>query len=78
MVSSVDSKQGKLTTLWDPGANMSLITHRAVRRLGLVGKYVTLTLTKVGNSCETVCGKENVVPLYDKSGNEWKVRASLT
>lgn len=52
MVSSVDSKQGKLTTLWEPGANMSLITHRAARRLGLVGKEVTLTLTKVGNSWE--------------------------
>lgn len=75
MVSSVDSKQGKLTTLWDPGANMSLITHRAAHRLGLVGKDVTLTLTKVGNSCETVCSKEYVVPLYDKSGNKRKVRA---
>ena len=75
MVSSVDSKQGKLTTLWDPGANMSLITHRAARRLGLSGKEITLSLTKVGNSCETVCSKEYVVPLYDKTGKVWNVRA---
>lgn len=75
MVSSVDFKQGKLTTLWDPGANISLTTQRAARRLGLVGKEITLTLTKVGNSCQTVCSKEDVVPLYDKSKNEWKVRA---
>lgn len=76
MVSTVNSKQGKLTTLWDPGANMSIITHRAARRLGLVGKEITLTLTKVGKSCGTVCSKEYSVPFYGKSGIEYKIRAS--
>jgi hypothetical protein len=29
MISSVSCKGHSLTTIWDPGANMSLITHKA-------------------------------------------------
>jgi hypothetical protein len=42
--------------------------------LRLAGKEKTLSLTKVGNSCETQCSEEYVVPLYDKAGEVWNVR----
>jgi hypothetical protein len=35
MISSLSYKDHSLTTIWDPGANMSLITHKAARKLGL-------------------------------------------
>ena len=75
MLNKIKSKGGELTTLWDPGANMSLITHSAARRLGLCGKDITLSLTKVGNCSETIPTKEYVVPMYDDSGREWKILA---
>jgi hypothetical protein len=43
--------------------------------LGLAGEEITLSLNKVGNSCETVCSKEYAVPLYEKRGKVWNVRA---
>jgi hypothetical protein len=42
MISSVSCKGHSLTTIWDPGANMSLITHKAARKLGLSGQEITL------------------------------------
>lgn len=57
---------------------MSLNTHRTARLLGLMGKEVTLTLTKVRRFCETVCSKGYFVQLFAKSGNDWKVRACGT
>jgi hypothetical protein len=32
---------------------MSLITHKAARKLGLSGQEITLSVTKVGNVTET-------------------------
>ena len=52
MMSEVKCRQGKLNTLWDPGVNMSLIIHRAARQMGLKGKPITLSMTKVGNTTE--------------------------
>ena len=75
MLSEVNCKQGKLNTLWDPGANMSLITHQAARQMGLKGKPVTLSLTKVGNNSDTIQSQEYIVPLIDKVGQEWKIHA---
>ena len=37
MISEVASEKGPLTVLWDPGANVSLLTHNAANRLGLNG-----------------------------------------
>lgn len=42
MISSVSCKGHSLTTISDPGANMSLITHKAARKLGLSGQEITL------------------------------------
>ncbi|CAC5376409.1 unnamed protein product [Mytilus coruscus] len=58
MISSVQCKDMSLTTLWDPGANMSLITHKTAKRLGLSGQDITLSVTKVGNVTEHVQSKK--------------------
>ncbi|CAC5363778.1 unnamed protein product [Mytilus coruscus] len=65
MISSVQCKDKSLTTLWDPRANMSLITHKTAKRLGLSGQDITLSVTKVGNVTEHVQSKEYVIPLTD-------------
>jgi hypothetical protein len=44
MISSLSYKDHSLTTIWDPGANMSLITHKAARKLGLYGQEITLSV----------------------------------
>lgn len=75
MMSEVKCRQGKLNTLWDPGANMSLITHRAARQMGLKGKPIALSLTKVGNITEKFQSRAYIVPLMDNSGQEWTVHA---
>ena len=74
MVSKVDCQSSKLTALWDPGPNMSIITHRAASKLGLRGKQVTMSVTKVGNITEDIESKEYVVPLRDQSGKVWEVK----
>jgi hypothetical protein len=75
MISSVSCKGHSLTTIWDPGANMSLITHKAARKLGLSGQEITLSVTKVGNVTECVQSKEYILPLTDLSGNTWIIKA---
>ena len=73
MVSEVKCGTKLLAVLWDPGANISLITHYAARKLGLKGKEVALTVTKVGNQSETINTKEYVLPLKDNSGDLWRI-----
>ncbi|CAC5404640.1 unnamed protein product [Mytilus coruscus] len=80
MISSVQCKDMSLTTLWDPGANMSLITHKTAKRLGLSGQDITLSVTKVGNVTEHVQSKEYVIPLtnlrgmtHDEESQQWIV-----
>ncbi|CAC5362063.1 unnamed protein product [Mytilus coruscus] len=75
MISSVQCKDMSLTTLWDPGANMSLITHKTAKRLGLSGQDITLSVTKVGNVTEHVQSKEYVIPLTDLRGKIWTIKA---
>ena len=75
MISSLSYKGHSLTTIWDPGANMSLITHKAARKLGLYGQEITLSVTKVGNVTECVQSKEYILPLTDLSGNTWTIKA---
>ena len=50
MIGDATSGNKKLAVVWDPGANISLVTHRAARRLGLRGKETTLSLIKVGET----------------------------
>ena len=53
---------------------MSLITHRAAAKLGLTGRDVTLSITKVGNVTEWTRSKEYVLPLTDLEGKVWEIR----
>ena len=70
MISEVNKQ---VTVLWDPGANISLITHKAAERLNLKGKDVTLRLTKVGNQLEIANTKEYLLPLTDEDGKIWRI-----
>ena len=75
MISSVQVKGHGTGTLWDPGANTTLITHRAAESLQLRGIDVYLTITKVGNDCHSGPSKEYVVPLTDLHGKIWEIKA---
>ena len=75
MISEVPCKDDKLSTLWDPGSDISLITHRAADRLRLLGQDVTLSVSKVGNVVERLHTKEYIVPLTDKNGHVWQIKA---
>ena len=71
MISEVYSNNTLLTTLWDSGANLPLISKVAAARLGLKVLPVTLSLTKVGNSIEALMSMEYKLPLTDKHGTTW-------
>ena len=71
MVSTVYSGTAPLAVLWDPGANLSLISKLCPSHLGLKGREVTLSITKVGNVTETLSSKEYVIPLIDTTGTNW-------
>ena len=75
MISAVQCKGLDLGTLWDSGANVTLITHRAAEKLNLEGIDVFITITKVGNEEQSCASKEYVVPLTDKRGRTWNIRA---
>ena len=45
---------GKATVLWDGGATLSLITFRKTTELGLTGKEVDLSVTKVGGTTQVI------------------------
>ena len=67
MFSRIPCSQQFLTKLWDPGANMSLITHESAANLGIKGKSINLPITKVGNVTDHVKSKEYIIPLIDKT-----------
>jgi len=46
-VTTGTEKPSKLTTLWDGGATISLITFAKARSIGLVGEPVQLSVVKV-------------------------------
>lgn len=75
MISKVRSKDQQFTTLWDPGSNVTMITHRMAKQLGLKGRNLNLTVTKVGNWTEEFESKEYLVPLTDDQGKIWEVIA---
>ncbi|KAK4304585.1 hypothetical protein Pmani_023464 [Petrolisthes manimaculis] len=52
-----------------------MITHRMADKLGLRGKDVSLTITKVGNSTEQLDSKIYKVPITDLTGTEWTIEA---
>ena len=49
MINKVHSNGHFLTTLWDPGSDITMITFAAAQRLGLRGKDILLTVTGIGN-----------------------------
>ncbi|XP_068229430.1 uncharacterized protein [Palaemon carinicauda] len=74
-ISMVNSKNMPVSVLWDPGADISFITNRMAKKLGLSGKHINLSMIKVGNAVEYHSSNEYCVPLIDKSGKVWNVNA---
>lgn len=77
MFSRIPCRQQFLTTLWDPGANMSLITHESAENLGIKGKNINLSITKVGNVTNHVKSKEYIIPYWKGMACEslWDARS---
>ena len=75
MISKVYSNGHSLTTLWDPGSDITMITFAAAQRLGLRGKDILLNVTGIGNKTRTVNSKEYNIPLTDCKGNSWTIVA---
>ncbi|KAK3896107.1 hypothetical protein Pcinc_000205 [Petrolisthes cinctipes] len=75
MISSAYSNAYPITTLWDPGSDMNLITNRMAKHLGLKGRSISLEVTRVGNVCSKFETLEYNVPLNDCHGNIHNVRA---
>ncbi|XP_043208348.1 uncharacterized protein LOC122373955 isoform X1 [Amphibalanus amphitrite] len=74
-VSYLRCNDRNLIAMWDSGANVSLITHKAASTLNLTGHDTTLTITKVGNETQDYNSKRYVVPLIDANGKQWEVHA---
>lgn len=75
MVSEVRCKDDNLFTLWDPGSNISLISHTTAKRLNMKGIDVTRRISKVGNIIEHLHTKEYIVPLTDVERETWQIKA---
>lgn len=75
MIGHMHSKGQKVATLLDPGSNLTMITHRMANKVGLRGKDVNLTVTKVGHSAEQFDSKVYKVPITDLTGTEWVIEA---
>ena len=74
-IGTVLCKNYSICTLYDSGADLSLITHRLAQHLGLNGRDIELSITKVGNTvelCQSKCYKLTLVDLY---GQEWHIDA---
>ena len=75
VISKLYSNGHPLTTLWDPGSDLTMITLAAAERLGLRGKDFFLTVTGIGNKTRTVNSKEYNIPLTDSEGKTWNIVA---
>nr|XP_027237393.1 uncharacterized protein LOC113828586 [Penaeus vannamei] len=75
VMSFVKNMNMDIPTLWDSGSNISMITHRMARRLGLKGNYINLSVTKIGNESRNLSSKIYKVPLVDAEGNLWEIEA---
>ena len=64
-----------LTTMYDSGSTISLITHKRAQRLGLENVPVTITIKGVGNIPQTAHTKQYTVPLVDNFGNTLFIKA---
>ena len=73
MVNLISLRNQDISTLWDPGANVSLVFQSAAKRLGLQGSDVDLAITKVGNTTDHIKSKEHILPLTDAEGKVWQI-----
>ena len=62
------SNDQKVNVLWDGGATLSLITFRKANELGLEGKHINLSVTKVGGKSEQINSNKYELTLKDKKG----------
>ena len=58
----------QISVLWDSGAQVSLITHKKARELGLSGTSASVTIVKIGNVRETINTRIYEVPIVDSNG----------
>ena len=70
-ISQVKCFGQRITTLWDSGSNVSLITKKAAAELGLKGKLVTLLITKASNVTDVEESMEYTIPLTDLRSQTW-------
>lgn len=75
-ISTVNCGNQSVTVLWDPASDVSLITNRMAKKLGLKGNEISLSVIKVGNTIEHYESKQYCVPLTDKTGKVWNVEAA--
>ncbi|XP_045115478.1 uncharacterized protein LOC123507035 [Portunus trituberculatus] len=74
-VGKVRSGSHTLSTFFDCGSNLTMITYKAARKLGLKGKEISMSLTKVGNQTERIDSWVYTVPLVDSEGTQCTVEA---
>ena len=58
----------EVNVLWDGGATLSLITFKRAAQLGLTGKSVRLSVTKVGGVTDKIDSYKYQLSLIDKAG----------
>ncbi|XP_068235508.1 uncharacterized protein [Palaemon carinicauda] len=75
MISKLYSNGTLLNTLWDPGSDITLITFATAYKLGLKGRDIELTITKVGRKVELIKSKEYVIKVTDLEGKHWYITA---
>ena len=64
-----------LTSLWDSGSDITVITHSLARRLRITGRNISIKVTKVGNITENCITKEYTIPLVDQQDKVWQINA---
>ena len=74
-IKEVRSGARLLSTLFDSGSNITMITHDAAGKLGLRGQSVSISVTKAGNKVEHLDSKVYIVPLLDEAGRECMIEA---
>ena len=63
----------QITTLYDSASGVSLITHSMARQLGLSSTPVNITITKIGNTVETLATKIYSLSLIDEFNNNYAI-----
>ncbi|CAL4124712.1 unnamed protein product, partial [Meganyctiphanes norvegica] len=74
-IGAVKRKNYSICTLYDCGADLSLMTHHLAKYLNLNGSDVELIITKVGNVVEKCQSMIYNLTLVDFYGKEWHIDA---